>query len=102
MAALNDRLRQTLEGGRVLTTPGIKALSQDKIFKIFTAVQNFNTFTRDNDPYGEHDFGAVEVEGTKCFWKIDYYDQSLEMHSPDKFDPEVTVRVLTVMLAEEY
>ena len=66
------------------------------------AVRTFDTFTRDNDPHGEHDFGAFAVDGEKCFWKIDCYDKSLEHGSEDPADPELTVRVLTVMLAEEY
>ncbi len=27
-----------------------------------------------SDPYGEHDFGAVQVQGHKVFFKIDSYD----------------------------
>jgi hypothetical protein len=35
-------------------------------------------------------------------WKIDYYDRSRRYHSPDPADPKLTVRVLTVMRADEY
>ena len=69
---------------------------------ILTAVREFGVFTPDNDPHGEHDFGAVEVAGHRCFWKIDYYDLALEFGSEHPEDPAVTTRVLTIMLVDEY
>lgn len=65
-------------------------------------MNEFDAFSPDNDPYGEHDFGAVEIAGQRVFCKIDYYDTALEYGSPDPSDPAVTTRVLTVMLASEY
>jgi hypothetical protein len=62
----------------------------------------FDSFTPDNDPYGEHDFGAFEHEGQRIFWKIDYYAPDMEHGSEDPADPKQTVRVLTIMLASEY
>lgn len=38
----------------------------------------------------------------RVFWKIDAYDRDLRFASPDPSNPAVTVRVLTVMLAEGY
>ena len=53
--------------------------------------------------YGiEHDFGSFEADGHTIFFKIDYYDETLSVHSPDASDPAVTKRVITIMLAEEY
>jgi hypothetical protein len=62
----------------------------------------FDDFCNANDPHEEHDFGAFEAEGQKIFFKIDYLDRELSMHSPDPADPAVTQRVITIMLAEEY
>jgi hypothetical protein len=81
---------------------GVIALGQNRQLKILEAVSKFNRFDEDNDPYGEHDFGALEVEGERFFFKIDYYDQDLSTHSPDPADPSVTKRLLTIILAEEY
>jgi len=99
----NDRLRRDLVGGQVLITPGIQALSEDTRAKVFDAIQNFSEFdVEQNDPYGTHEFGAVDVEGEKVFWKIDAYDKNLQYGSPDAADPSVTTRVLTILLASEY
>lgn len=102
IAALNDRARQTFTGCRVAITQGIQALGDDALRAILREVQLFNDFTTDNDPYGEHDFGSFTYVGHQVFWKFDYFDVDLSMASPDPTDPTVTVRVLTVMLAEEY
>ena len=99
---LNDQFRQSLRGGMLVMTSGVIALGQEHQLKILEAVAKFDSFDEGNDPYGEHDFGALEVEEERLFFKIDYYDQDLSAHSPDPTDPSVTKRVLTIMLAEEY
>lgn len=102
IADQNDALRRTFEGGRIMLTAGITALVERQRLAVLAAVQGFAAFGPDNDPYGEHDFGVVEIEGVRCFWKIDAYDRDLAFGSPDPTDPTATTRVLTVMLAEEY
>lgn len=100
--ALNDRLRTTGQGGQIVVTAGIAALSNAALAEIMAAVQAFDGFTPENDPYGEHDFAALDAAGQRVMFKIDYYDHSLSMHSPDPSDAAVTKRVLTIMLASEY
>ncbi len=100
--ALNDELRQHHRGELIVVTPGIQALGSELIQQIDEAISRFDSFTPDNDPYSEHDFGSVEVQGHRVLFKIDYYDLDLSGHSPDPADPEVTRRVMTLMLAEEY
>jgi hypothetical protein len=102
IADINDAFRTSLEGGRVVVTSGVAALGHRTQVEALRAVQAFNAFAPDNDPYGEHDFGFFKLAGREFFWKIDYYDPSLTRHSDDAADPSVTVRVLTIMLTEEY
>ena len=99
---LNTQLRRTLKGGRITSTAGFYHLGGPLRERFFKAISNFNDFNPDNDPFDEHDFGKVEIEGVTVFWKIDYYDIDLMGHSPDPSIPEVTQRVLTLMLASEY
>ena len=86
----------------LVTTAGVRALGEARQLEILKAVAEFDRFDGDNDPYGEHDFGAVDLGPHRLFWKIDYYDQALTNHSPDPANPTLTKRVLTIMLAEEY
>ena len=99
---LNDKFRRSLTGGTLLLTAGIVALGAEAQARIIAAVQAFDAFTPDNDPYGEHDFGSVEVDGEKVFFKFDYFDLNRAMHSDDPADPSKTERVLTIMLSREY
>jgi hypothetical protein len=100
--ALNDTFRSTFIGGRVLITEGVRALGQEFESACVEAVQTHRDFTGDNDPYGEHDFGSARIDGTKVFWKIDYYDRDCHYGSENPADPTETTRVLTIMLASEY
>jgi len=100
---LNDTMRNTgISSGRWMMTAGV--MEQGPVFVLLAtrAVQTFSAFTDDNDPYGEHDFGAFDLAGERLFWKIDYYDRDLRYGSNDPSDPSVTTRVLTIMLASEY
>ena len=97
IAALNDTFRQGMSGCTV--TRGVAALAPF-MNEIFVKVRDFDKFSEDNDPYGEHDFGSFEAYGKKLFWKIDYYDESLGYWC-DPLNPDCQ-RVLTIMLAEEY
>jgi hypothetical protein len=98
---LNDAFRKN-PAPAVVVTAGMQALGEEAVVAALEAVRDFDAFTADNDPWGEHDFGSLETAGQRFFWKIDCYDRDLRYHSPDPTDPEVTVRVLTLMLPEEY
>lgn len=95
IAALNDAFRQR---GEFFLTPGVMFLPD--FAGLMQAVRIYADFTPDNDPYGEHDFGAFGWHDERVYWKIDYYDQT-HTQGEDPLSPDCQ-RVLTVMLAEEY
>ena len=85
-----------------MATLGVQNLSHETRGQVVEAIRVFNKFEEGNDPYGEHDFGSVEVLGDKFFFKIEYYDPTMEHHSENPADPNRTSRVMTIMRAEEY
>ena len=105
IAQLNDLCRTAMGvAGRLVQTAGISALPPQIQSAIREQVERFSDFSPDNDPHGEHDFGAFNIQGVaeKIFWKIDYYAPDLAHGSEDPTDPQRTARVLTIMLASEY
>jgi len=100
--ALNDAFRTTMTGGRVMLTAGVDALPPDVKAVVIRRVATFSDFNAGNDPYAEHDFGSFSLAGRRFFFKIDAYDPNMEFGSEDPADPAKTIRVLTIMLAEEY
>jgi hypothetical protein len=103
IAELNDLCRKAMGvAGELFQTAGIDALPLADQSAIRDKVETFDTFTPDNDPHGERDFGAFEHNGERIFWKIDYYARDMQHGSEDASDPGQTVRVLTIMLASEY
>lgn len=96
IAERNDDFRRTTR--EILLTIGAQALRD--VPGLIGAVRTFDSFTPDNDPYGEHDFGAIDWHTERTYWKIDYYDKTLSGWE----DPLSAAcrRMLTVMLASEY
>jgi hypothetical protein len=105
IAALNDELRGTLVTsvrGKVVMTAGVAALPEEQVTQVLERVRDFDEFTNENDPHGEHDFGSFEIAGVTYFFKVDYYIPDMEGGSEDPADPTKTTRVLTIMRADEY
>ena len=99
---LNDAFRTTFCGGRVVMTAAVNELPPCVKANALLQMGNFDAFTEDNDPHAEHDFGRFQLVGHTFFWKIDYYDKRGEFGSEDPSNPEITSRVLTLMLASDY
>ena len=111
IAEQNDRFRNTWGAdftvpGQIVMTRGVADLSPAAKAIIMQRVQKFDSFTEENDPYGDHTFGTFDFEiggnSYRIFWKIDLYDTEYVMGSEDPADPHVTRRVLTIMHASEY
>lgn len=102
IATLNDNFRRSFINGEVLLSAGIAAMSSEDKANIISMVQNFNDFTPSNDVYGEHDFLSIDYKCNKIFAKIDYYDLNYEFMSENPANPDITNRVLTILLSCEY
>lgn len=101
IAELNDAFRRSFVGGTVVLTPGVMALSEFTRRKLMIEVSCFDDFTKDNDPYGEHDFGSFDMDDVRFTFKIDYFADDLKHGSEDPADEKKTRRVMTIMKAEE-
>lgn len=116
---LNDVARSNPGTGSIANvTSGFHALPDADRFAALRAIVRFTKFDGDNDPYGEHDFGAIyrlecgtwtqdrpedeKVITQTVFWKVDCYDNDLSFGSEAPWDETLTKRVLTIMLASEY
>ena len=91
---LNDAARSNPGTGSIANvTIGFQSLSDADRVAALAEITRFSKFDEDNDPYGEHDFGAVYRLATGAwtqerpsdskaisetvFWKVDLYDPGL-------------------------
>lgn len=109
IARYNDMFRRRIPFGGVSHVKGrcVMTTSMAEKGPEFTllaaqAVAADTHFTEDNDPDGDHSFGAVTVLGVKVWWKIDLYDAAYEYGTPDATDLSRTRRVLTIMFPSDY
>ena len=106
IASDNDKLRQSifnsLGKNKLVLSRDVSQLNLIDGIEVLKLVKEFKIFTKDDDPYGEHDFGSFDFKDINYFWKIDYYDNDLKFHSEDKLNAEKTIKVLTVLRASEY
>ena len=70
-------------------------LIQSALMKAFAKA----TFSEDSP---ERDFASIEFNGRKIWMKIDYYDNDMIYGSDDPTNPDVTIRLITIMLPEDY
>jgi len=99
---LNDAFRTSFSGGRVVMTIEVQALSFADREELVRRVRTYDTWTKDNDPFGQHDAGEIEFKEFTWLWRIDCYDAECKTGSEDWANPDVTTRVLTLMNASEW
>ena len=111
IARQNDAFRRTFGmskqiPGKIVMTPGIADLDALVMMQIQSAIILFNDFQAENDPFEEHDFGAIKIDvygdETTIWFKIDLYDPDYRTGSQRRDDPTQTRRVMTILLPSEY
>lgn len=108
IAALNDRVRQGLDQRArvVITAACVAALAErsspDAMLhaqaELLMAIHRCDFAP---DERAERRRGEVMFQGRPIRFAIDYYDRALEWGSEDPADPELTIRVMTIMLPED-
>ncbi|WP_311761281.1 DUF3768 domain-containing protein [Paracoccus broussonetiae] len=109
IARQNDQFRRGMiagmpEGmkGRMVFTHAIAAQGRSFETACILAVAQDGNFTESNDPFGERDFGTLDVMDRRIWWKLDLYDNDYSFGSPDGADLAVTARVLTILFPSDY
>lgn len=110
IAEQNDQFRSNIVNGgpagtpqgRVVVTRAVAAMGAAFHIATAHAVAADSMFSEDNDPDGDHSFGAVTIAGCKVWWKIDLYDLAYEWGSEAPDDATKTRRVLTIMFPSDY
>jgi len=100
--SLNDQLRRSQVGGKVMLSAGLVALFEKDLAAVVELVRAFDDFSEDNDPYGEHDFGAFEYQGQTINWKIDYHALDIQHGSENPANAAITKRVFSIRKEKQF
>lgn len=108
IATLNDRVRQGLDpAARIVITAACAAALGDGVDYAETLRSHAELLMAIDqcdfapDERGERRRGEVLFRGWAIRFAIDYYDRWLEWGSQDPANPDVTTRVMTIMLPED-
>lgn len=89
--------------GQVVTTRAVHTKGMPFVQASLAAIGGLTDFPADNDPDGFHDFGAVEVDGTTVWVKIDLYDDAnMAWGSEAPDDPARTYRLMTILFPSDW
>jgi methyltransferase (TIGR00027 family) len=96
---LNDRLRQTFTGGRVVLSPCVLSLPPEKVSKLLDRVRTFTAFESENDE--SHEYGQFWLDGEAYCFELECVSRSRD-GSLNAENAGKTTRVLTIMRLDEY
>lgn len=105
IAKLNDLFRKSpfdgeLLHGQLYVTAGVNALPNELRQEALDGLMAFDTFTPDNDPWGEHDYGSFTLSnGQKVAFQFSYYADSTCKEAGD--GSANCYRALVLMFPEE-
>jgi hypothetical protein len=100
---LNDCFRKNPQLlGKIVMTRNVADMGPVFLVKCLYTLKVYDAFTKDNDPYGEHDMCTFEVDGQKVWFKIEYFNHDMTAGSEDPANPAVTVRLGTLLFPEDY
>ncbi|MEM1363436.1 MAG: DUF3768 domain-containing protein [Pseudomonadota bacterium] len=105
IAEQNDAFRRRQPGGgqgEVVATRAVNDEGPEFVAACLEAVASYDDFNEENDPFGTHEMGFMEVQGKKVWWKLDLYDRAYENGSPNPTSLADTRRVLTVLFPSDY
>jgi methyltransferase (TIGR00027 family) len=94
---LNDRLRQTFTGGRMVVSPGVLGLPAEARSSVLDRVRTFDAFEPENQEL--RDFGKFRFGGVSYCFEL---ERSRLADDRDFGDGRVSSRVMTVMRYDEY
>ena len=100
--SLNDALRKFRLGGEIACTDAIYNLSKPDFMAVLRAVREYNKFDDELRPNNEHNYGVLTVNGHMISWVVRMQDVELEFPYFNVAPLNTEVRVLLIMLAEEY
>ena len=97
MREINDRLRQSGIGGKVIVSGSVVSLGTPLIIDIFLKIRDYALFAPEDTA---HDRGSFPVGGHEIYWRISS-NPALVRESKQKWF-EGTEKVLFILRGEEY
>lgn len=82
---LNEAFRTTLRGARLFLRQASRSCQLDEAAAL-QAVTEFKDFNEENDPHEERDYGSFDLSDREFWWKIDYYNPTMNGASQDPAD----------------